>query len=299
MIAKNIQVIYFIHRTKGKQKMARKTLFERLDSLGVSVIIEYDALIRLFKYEKSIRYYHTTFHPLVKYINDSYFRNLPAEFRSPYLSVEEMMDALELQDQSASIEDLFLLSELLIALLPSKYINKNEDVQEQAKTIFTNISTFLEKLNYELKEIDSGRQIIVEKNPATTQASEIVDDTNTAIALIEYNHYALKGNLAEKRRILTALGTYIEPILRSRALQNAGYRQLESDVGFMLNNFNVRHNNKEGAKAQDYIVALNDKKLEEWYDRIYNAILSVIIISEHISTQSQLANLKSTFTWKI
>lgn len=276
--------------------MARKTLYQRLDSLGVSVAAEYDALIRLLKVEQNIFDYR--FYPLIHYINKNYFRDLPADFRSPYLSVEEMMQALDLRDKSALLDDLFLLSELLIALLPEKHIKKKEDLYQQAITIYENIFSFLEKLNYELKEIDGGRKIIVEKNSATTQAVEIVTDNSAAIALIEYNHYALKGDLEEKRRILTALGSYIEPILRSRVLQNAGYKQLESDVGFMLNNFHVRHNNKEGAKAQDYIVGLNNKQLEEWYDHIYNAILSVIIINEHIPVQNNIVTLKSTYTWR-
>ena len=276
--------------------MARKTLYQRLDDLGVKVSEEYTALIKLFKVEESIALYPK--YTAIQYINKYYFRDLPADLRSPYLSVEEMMKALELHDRSSSLDNLFLLSELLIALLPNKYILTNGDLYKQATTIFENISSFLEKLNYEFREITSGRKIIVEKNPATTQAVEIVTDDFTARVLIEYNHYALKGDLEEKRKILTVLGSYIEPILKSRVLQNAGYKQLESDVGFMLNNFHVRHNNKEGAKAQDYIVGLNNEQLEEWYDKIYNAILSVIIINEHISTQNDVAKLKQKYNWR-
>lgn len=276
--------------------MARKTLYERLDSLGVNVRSEYRALIWLLKIEENIFQY--TSYSVIRYINQTYFRDLPADFRSPFLSVEEMMVALGLSDVSYSLDDLLLLAEFCVAILPHKYIIQREDLHRQANTIFSNIFSFLEKLNYELKEIDGGRKIIVEKNPATTQAVEVVTDNSTAIALIEYNHYALKGDLEEKRRILTALGSYIEPILKSRALQNAGYKQLESDVGFMLNNFHVRHNNKEGAKAQDYIVGLNNKQLEEWYDKIYNAILSVIIINEHIPAQNNIAELKSKYNWR-
>lgn len=277
--------------------MARKTLYERLDSLGVNVHDEYVALIMLLKIERGVVYSHTR-HTLIEYINDFYFRRLPPQFRAPHLSVEEMMEVLELGDESNSLDELFLLSELLIALLPDEYIAKNDDVFQQAMTIVTNILAFLEKLNYQLHTFEDGRCIIVEKNPATTQAVEIVEDTPTSIALIEYNHYALKGDLDEKRRILTALGSYIEPILRSRALQNAGYKQLESDVGFMLNNFHVRHNNKNGAKAQDYIVSLNDTQLEEWYDKLYNAILAVIIINDHIPTQTGIESLKKTYNWR-
>lgn len=277
--------------------MARKNLFDRLDQLGVNVRAEYSALITLLKYDRQI-YIEYSAITLSKYINSNYFRSLPAKFRSPYLSVEEMMDALELRDESYSIDDLLLLSEFLIAILPNKFIIRYTAIQKQAQIIFANIFAFLEKLNYELREIDDGNKIIVQKNHSTAQAAEIVNDTTTSIALIEYNHYALKGNVEEKRRILTALGTYIEPILRSRALQNAGYKQLESDVGFMLNNFHIRHNNKEGAKAQDYIIGLNNKQLEEWYDKIYNAILSVIIINEHIPTQVNIADLKPQYNWR-
>ena len=73
---------------------------------------------------------------------------------------------------------------------------------------------------------------------------------------------------------------------------------MESDVGFMLNNFHVRHNNKNGAKAQDYIVSLNDTQLEEWYDKLYNAILAVIIINDHIPTQTGIESLKKTYNWR-
>ena len=208
-----------------------------------------------------------------------------------------MMSGFELKDISNSLDDLFLLSELCIMLLPHQYTIQNSDLHDQSTTIHENILCFLEKLNYKLVSIDNERRIIVEKNPATTQAVALVDDT-TAISLIEYNHYALKGNLVKKRQILTSLGAFIEPILKSHILNNSGYKQLESDVGFMLNNFHVRHNNKEGAKAQEYIVSLNEAQLEEWYDKLYNAILSVIIINEHIPTQNHIATLKTTHKWK-
>ena len=277
--------------------MVRKNLYEKLGSLGVDVAAEYRALITLFAFEKKIGSYYTS-NTLLSYVNENYFRSLPREFRAPYLSVKEMMTALKIKDSSYSLDDLLLLSEFLIALLPEEYISQKKQVRQQAYVILENIVSFLEKLNYELCEKENGNIIIVSKNPATTQAVEIVEDVPTSIALIEYNHYALKGNLDEKRRILTALGSYIEPILRSRALQKAGYDQLESDVRFMLNSFHVRHNNKVGAKAQDYIVSLNDTQLEEWYDKLYNAILAVIIINDHIPTQTGIESLKKTYNWR-
>ena len=95
--------------------MARKTLYQKLDSLGVTVATEYNALIRLLKVEKNI--YSHGYRSLIEYINNNYFRELPAEFRSPYLSVEDMMKDLGLRDSSSLLDDLFLLSEMLVALL--------------------------------------------------------------------------------------------------------------------------------------------------------------------------------------
>lgn len=58
--------------------MARKTLYERIDSLGVNVRLEYEALIRLLKIEKNI--FQHTFYTLIDYIDKNYFRDLPADF---------------------------------------------------------------------------------------------------------------------------------------------------------------------------------------------------------------------------
>ena len=100
--------------------MARKTLYDRVDSLGVNVRSEYRALIRLLKVEENIFQY--TSYSVIRYINRTYFRDLPADFRSPFLSVEEMMVALGLRDESYSLDDLLLLAEFCVAILPHKYI---------------------------------------------------------------------------------------------------------------------------------------------------------------------------------
>ena len=152
--------------------------------------------------------------------------------------------------------------------------------------------------NYELLDMKNQGRIIVEKNKYAKEAALIVESPDMAIKLIEYNHFALKGNLERKRSIILSIANYVEPMLKSRVLEKSGYKQLQSDLGFLFNKFHVRHNNKEGAKAQDYICSLADDALEEWYDRIYNSALAGIIINEHISVQSELQELKTKYTWK-
>ncbi|MBQ7976636.1 MAG: hypothetical protein IJ300_13210 [Clostridia bacterium] len=66
----------------------------------------------------------------------------------------------------------------------------------------------------------------------------------------------------------------------------------------LINKFHIRHNNKEGTKAQDYIVSLDDSKLEEWYDNTYDVLLQAIITNENIRVEQEIDNLKQTYPWK-
>jgi hypothetical protein len=157
------------------------------------------------------------------------------------------------------------------------------------------INTLEKKLGLTTRTM-GDRVLLYPENATLEKAIESCEDEDVQWEMIRYVREKL--GLSEKRKVLTELGNHIEPILKSRALQNAGYKQLESDVGFMLNNFHVRHNNKNGAKAQDYIVSLNDTQLEEWYDKLYNAILAVIIINDHIPTQTGIESLKKTYNWR-
>lgn len=177
-------------------------------------------------------------------------------------------------------------------------VSHKKGLSKQKKTIFDNINYILEHTNHEWKKASDGNFIIVEKNKTATMAAQLVDDSTVAFELIEYNHFALKGRLAEKKAILVSIAGYIEPILNSKTLSAAGYKQLESNVGFVFNNFHIRHNNKEGAKANDYMAKISDKDLEEWYDKAYELALSVIIINDYLSIGKELDAVKAKYTWR-
>lgn len=190
--------------------------------------------------------------------------------------------------------------ENFIALLNNKMEYLSEEYGCTCYSTFNSvfidlINTLEKKLGLTTRTMD-GRVLLYPENATLEKAIESCEDEDVQWEMIRYVREKL--GLSEKRKVLTELGNHIEPILKSRALQKAGYNQLESDVGFMLNSFHVRHNNKVGAKAQDYIVSLNDTQLEEWYDKLYNAILAVIIINDHIPTQTGIESLKKTYNWR-
>ncbi|MBP3313470.1 MAG: hypothetical protein J6K84_02295 [Oscillospiraceae bacterium] len=274
----------------------RKNFYEMLSQRDFDAQKEYSTLWNLFCVEKS--YYNGySSYSLAAWVDLKLFRNFP--FRGSFTSLKEMMGEFGLHIHSAAdVDKLFLFCELLAAVLPSTGAPYDTSLFNQKRTIFENIGYILEHTNHEMKKDPNGRQIIVEKNKSAILAAQLVPDTAVAFELIEYNHFAIKGHLPEKKRILADIANYIEPILKSKTLGNAGYKQLESDAGFVFNNFHIRHNNKEGAKAQDYIVALDSKELEEWYDKAYELAISVIIVNDYLSIGKDIKDVKEKYTWR-
>lgn len=273
----------------------RRNFFEMLSNREFDPQKEFETLWHLFRDEKCTTA-NRQWMSVAEYINTFHFRDFP--FRGSFTSLEALTEELEISSYfTVDVNKLLLFCELIIAVTPG-YIIRDTRAREQIKTISGNIEYILEKTNHEIKVDEDKRSIIVEKNKSATLAAELVDDTTVAFDIIEYNHFALKGHLAEKKKLLVSIAAHIEPILKSKALQNAGYKKLESDTGFVLNNFHIRHNNKEGAKAQDYIKTLSDNELEEWYDHAYELMLSVIIINDYLAVGKELADLKTKYNWK-
>lgn len=274
----------------------RRNFYELLSQRTIDPKKEYFTLWHLFFGEKC---YHTSYssYSMAYWIDAKYFRNLP--FRGSFASLRDMMDEFGIRENSAvNLDLLFLFCELLYAVLPGRNIAEGTGMIKQVNTILQNIEYILERTNHEFAKDPSGNTIIVEKNKAATLAAQLVDDEVVAFELIEYNHFALKGDLEGKKKLLFSIAAHIEPILKSHVLQRNGYRQLESDAGFLFNNFHIRHNNKVGAKAQDYIMTIQDADLEEWYDKAYEVALSVIIINDYLTIGQDIADVKSKYTWR-
>ena len=279
--------------------MGRKNLYEVLENVGLRPSIEYKRLMALFFENKSIVFYGTII-SLADFIETSYFYSNPV--RGSATNFKELFVDMNLPNATNRIEVLFLLCELLLAFDPSRHIFNVENqtirnsIYDQFNKIKTNIDIVCQRSNHEIVN-NKGKRIIVEKNKLTSHAVELVDDPVLDLAMIEYNHFALKGHLEEKKKILCQIGNYIEPMLKSREMEKTEYKQLQSDAGFLLNHFHIRHNNKEGKKTQEYILSLADDQLEEWYDKAYNTLLSVIICNEQISISKELKQLKQEYNW--
>lgn len=148
------------------------------------------------------------------------------------------------------------------------YRRKMTNVVSAAKK---NLMSVLDWMNYETKAFkDMERVLVVAKNAAATAVAEIVN-VDLAHLVIEYNHHSLAGNVEKKKAILLAMGTELEP---KRSELKKINKQFD-DIYFMLNNLNIRHNNKSksNGKYVEYVAKMKKDKLEEWYDELYQMML--------------------------
>lgn len=274
--------------------MGRRNLYDILADIGLIPNKEYSTLHHLFMDEKCALLGGQQ-RTLCDFIDATYFRELP--IRGTSTSVKELLHRLSYVRYESDMERLLVFCEFLIAILKKEKMARYPTVWVQAETIMNNIHVIMELSNHTLYEIDDNRTIIVEKNPKATQAALLITDPNVSTSILEYNHFSIKGQLKEKRNILVSIGHFIEPILNAKSLQTAGYGKLESDAGFLLNKLHIRHNNKEGTKAQPYVMQICDDELEMWYDKAYNTLLSVIIIYEQIGIEAEIKSLKQNYAW--
>lgn len=121
-------------------------------------------------------------------------------------------------------------------------VHSKDELSDNADAIIRNLQIFLEWYNYEIKYYEEKEKaLVVAKNASATAVAEILD-SNLAYSVVEYNHHLLKGDIKKKKAILYALGNEIEP--KRPELENLN-KQLASDIFFMLNNLDIRHNNRQ------------------------------------------------------
>lgn len=154
------------------------------------------------------------------------------------------------------------------------------------------ISQVIEKIGYMQAE-QNGLTIFVEKDPAAIAVaeSEFIPES-LSYRLISYNHYSMKGNLAEKKATLLDFANLLEP---QRTNLERIDRTFASDLFYAFNNFHIRHNNADtqSPKFKEPIGALSKEQLEFWYDEVYQMCLLAVLRLEHVGRKKTFEALKS------
>ena len=157
-----------------------------------------------------------------------------------------------------------------------------------------NINVFIEHFGFTMHYFNDTEQVvIIEKNPSAISAAEI-SEPEICKRIIQYNHYTLKGNIDAKKDIIIALANEIEPQRKELGKINSS---IESDLFFMLNNMNIRHNNIEpkNTNHKSFVAKMSESVLEHWYDEVYQLILLAKLLLDNVKRQNEIKALKNKF----
>lgn len=210
--------------------------------------------------------------------------------RGSCLNCEEMCKKLGIDLTKYGLDDIIIRLEYylnIINLANTKLSYPNCQKTQQFVMLEDNIKILLDHLNYESLIIEKEEKVLlVPKNPAATSVAEI-STTETATAILMYNHASLKGELSQKQNLLLKIYLEYEKLLKNGI---DGFSEYFDKTRGLINKLNIKHNNKKE------IANLDNKQLEEWYDELYQLLLFCVLIKDNIDRKNKaeifLKNLK-------
>lgn len=270
--------------------MARKTFAQVLKDANVDIEREYERLYQLF-YKFKIPDSSGTAMTLYE-ICEMGFMSFP--HRGTCLSLDDFNDFYGFHfEQKPSNFDV----DYLVSFCEYSY---NCAVYQQGNGIMPYPGPALQFVQQILKVIESigymhisenGISIFVPKSQPAIVVSEMLP-SNLSYKVIEYNHHSMKGDLERKQATLKLLADQLEA---KRADLNTVDKTLTSDLFFLINTLNIRHNNADpDSKSYKKVVAdMTDDELEEWYDRTYDMCLYSFMTLEQTDRNAKVKELKA------
>ena len=164
---------------------------------------------------------------------------------------------------------------------------------QQSQFYLQQVQNVMEMIGY-TRAIQEGISIFVPKDRGAISVSEIVSP-DVSYKVLEYNHYTMKGDIARKRETLRILADQLEPKRAELATIN---KELASNVFFMFNNMNIRHNNRTKGNKNNYkevIAEMSQDELENWYDETYQLCLLAFLELDNVERTKKVAELKASF----
>lgn len=274
----------------------RKNIFD-IASASINISNEVDRIVAMSVKENST-YYPPYDRTLFEFVDEYCFRDW--SYRGHFVDVKDFLEAVDYNEikksaKNGDTEAFMTLIELTYNLWSLAY----RDIMDKESTSGWNNNFFhlrdvmldnLEKYNHKAY-VDDERVLIIEDKPEVTAVVEIVKQ-ELAIDIIRYNHRSLQGELEFKKGILLSLGAELEP--KRKELQTIN-KQLSEDIFFMLNNINIRHNNrskKDKAKYKEYIAKMSKTRLEKWYDELYQMMLLAFLLLDNADRTDKVRELK-------
>ncbi len=228
---------------------------------------------------------------IAKMISDNFIN---CYFRGTCLHLDEFDRVygfhFEAHPNDISVEYLVNFCEYIYNLIAA---NQEILFQRDSSFMFTQILKVIEAIGYTNAK-NSQFMIFVPKDSVAVAVSEseyIPKDISYKV--IAYNHHSMKGNLEGKKETLLKLADILEA--KRAKLSKVTESGVEKDLFFLLNNCNIRHNNRDinlKGKYHRFIAEISGGEQERIYDEIYQMCLLAFMQLEHADRKDWLDDLK-------
>lgn len=189
-----------------------------------------------------------------------------------------------------TIDHLAIYCEVIENLLNLSLKGMEEEAVFRILQIRDNIDSIFEQTGYKFIDKD-GILYATRKDQAVDEAVEHIPDDKVALDVLEYNRASLKGNLARKREILAAFGLYAEQFFKDHKFADQ-FKRLCKEAGFCLNSLMIRHHAIANKESRLVLNGMQENELEEWYDRTYTLLVSVVLMNKTRDIYTQIDSLK-------
>lgn len=235
----------------------RKSIFD-IVSERVDIKSEVHRIIQIAKNENTLCVNEVWHQTIFKFVNKYCFGEWT--HRGHFINVNDFLYALDFErltkQAETDPESLLTFIELVYNfwyLSRKKFDDKEKGYKLQWYGNFYHLqyimNDILEQYNHTVftnKENDC--MLVVENKEKVTAVAEILPK-KLAFDTIKYNHRSLQGEIELKKSILISLGAELEP--KRKDLQSLN-KQLSDDIFFILNNMNIRHNNRSKKNKAKY-----------------------------------------------
>lgn len=143
---------------------------------------------------------------------------------------------------------------------------------------------------------DDSEQVIVSASDATVFSVAESVEVPIRIAILRYNSERLKGNVEEKKSLLLRIAQDFDGSKKNDL--NKCDSNLKSNIFFILNEFNLRHNNIDPQDPKHYhgdVAAMTPEEIEKWYDDLYRLFLFAYQSLENEEINDKVKTMRQKF----
>lgn len=149
----------------------------------------------------------------------------------------------------------------------------------------------VDKLGFEREE--RGDQVLLlERNAAAKVVLADEPDASVADAIADFLHWSNRSDIGAKKTALVALARDFEGIKPILATRDAS--ALAKDFDFLVNNLDVRHNNKAGRNASEALASMGNEELLAWLDRVFGLYLEAKLAMKRYDFDEDMRQLKAS-----